>query len=54
MKGMVLAIAHGAFDDRNIWNEPLQKSITRDIRRMAAWLRTGDAGGAGLALAPFF
>jgi hypothetical protein len=36
MKAMVLAIAHDAFDDPNIWNEPLQKSITRDIRRMAA------------------
>jgi hypothetical protein len=36
MKAIVLAIAHGAFDDPNIWNEPLQKSITRDIRQMAA------------------
>ena len=36
MKAMVLAIAHDAWDDPHIWNEPLQKSITRDIRRMAA------------------
>jgi hypothetical protein len=36
IKTMVLAIAHDAWDDPNIWNEPLQKSITRDIRRMAA------------------
>lgn len=35
IKAMVLAIAHDAFDDPNIWNAPLQKSITRDIKRMA-------------------
>jgi hypothetical protein len=34
-KTMVLAIAHDAFDDPGIWNEPLQKSISRDIVRMA-------------------
>lgn len=36
IKATVLAIAHDAFDDPNIWNEPLQKSITRDIKGMAA------------------
>jgi len=36
IKAMVLAIAHDAFDDPDIWNKPLQKSITRDIGRMAA------------------
>jgi hypothetical protein len=35
VKAMVLAVAHDAFDDPNIWNEPLQKSITRDIKSMA-------------------
>ena len=34
IKAMVLAVAHDAFDDPNIWNEPLQKSITRDIKCM--------------------
>ena len=28
MKALVLAIAHDAFDDPNIWIEPLQKSIS--------------------------
>jgi hypothetical protein len=36
IKAIVLAIAHDAFDDPDIWNKPLQKSITRDIRQMAA------------------
>ncbi len=36
MKAMVLAVAHDAFDDPDIWNEQLQKSISRDITRMAA------------------
>ena len=35
VKALVLAIARGAFDDPNIWNEPLQKSITRGIKSMA-------------------
>ena len=36
MKATVLAIAHDAWDDPHIWNDPLQKSVTRDIRLMAA------------------
>jgi hypothetical protein len=40
-KAVVLAIAHDAFDEPSIWNEPLQKSITRDIK--------GMAGGVDLA-----
>ena len=36
MKAMVLAIADDAFDDPDIWSEPLQKSISRDIGRIAA------------------
>ena len=35
IKALVLAIAHDSFDDPRIWNEPLQKSIARDIRGMA-------------------
>jgi hypothetical protein len=36
IKAMVLAIAHDAFDDPDIWNAPLQRSIMRDIKRMVA------------------
>ena len=36
MKALMLAIAHDAFDDPNIWIEPLQKSISRDTGRIAA------------------
>jgi len=35
MKAMVLAVAHDAFDDPELWSEPLQNSIMRDIRKMA-------------------
>jgi hypothetical protein len=35
MKAMVLASTHGAFDDPEMWNEKLQKSLTADIARNA-------------------
>ena len=48
MKALVLAIAHDAFDDPNIWIEPLQKSISghrADRRRIiSSGVRQGQYG----------
>ena len=49
MKALVLAIAHDAFDDPNIWIEPLQKSISghrADRRRIIRFRRSGKVNMA--------